>query len=84
MTASCGRILAGRHQLFGCTKRLLELTSITFVNIEIKSFAHGFKDSVSNLHFDFSINCNFSTNIILAPYLASFNYYLTGNINLSI
>lgn len=77
-------MLAKHCQLFGYTRRLLELALITFVNIEIKSFIHDFKDDISNLQSSLSICYNSSTNIILALYLASFNYYLTRNIYLSI
>lgn len=53
------------------------------MNIKIKLSAYGFKTNISNLHFDLNICYNFSTNIILAFCLASFNCHLNRNINLS-
>lgn len=82
-----GRVLAKYHQLFCCTRfslGLLELISILFVIIGIRSFAYNFKDEISNLYFNLSIYCNSSTNVILALCLVSFSYNLITNISLSI
>lgn len=70
-----------RCQLFHYIRGSLGLTSIVFVNIEIRLFIYSFKDDISNLYFNFNICYNSSTKIILAFCLASFNSYLTRNIN---
>lgn len=55
---------------------LLKLVSIVFANIEIKLSTYNFKDDIFNLYYGLSIHYNFSTNVISAIYLASFNLCL--------
>lgn len=71
---------AGHRQLYCYTRVLLGLSGlvlIKYINIKTKSFAHGSKHNISNLYSGLSIDRNSSINVILAPYLASFNCHLT-------
>lgn len=85
-TSGHGRVLTRYSQLFcyiGFLLGLLRLVSIVFINIKRRSSTHEFKDDICNLHSGLSICYNFSTDVLLTPCLASFNHYLTRNINLS-
>lgn len=53
------------------------------VNIKTKPFTHSSKDDIFYLYSSLSIYYNSSIDIILSPYLVSFNHYLTKNISLS-
>lgn len=84
MSARQGQVSAKYCQLFCCTRILVWLISIIFVNITIRWFANGFKNNIYNLHFGFNICDNFCTYIILAPCLTNFNCHLGRNNSLSI